>query len=173
MNDKYVFILKIPMWKNKPYEVKSTRKKYIRVQTTKREASREEEVRLWQSSGNLKYDSILLQESSLDEIDRRKVEEFVKKIFNKEIDGIWIDYKTLLQNLEICKNWIDDTLYPTFSWLYFFGKTEFVRKRIHSSFIICAYFKWNNNIGTSEILDKDRMNLWWNIWWYYMIYSQV
>jgi ATP-dependent DNA helicase RecG len=153
IKDNYIFILKVPMWKNKPYEVRSTRKKYIRVQTTKREVSREEEVRLWQASGNLKYDNILLQESSVDEIDRRKVENFVKKIYNKEINSTGIDYETLLQNLDICKSGIDDKLYPTFSGFYFFGRSEFVRKRIHSSFIICAYFKWSN-IGTSEILDK-------------------
>lgn len=117
---KDIFILKIPIWKNKPYEVKTTRKKYIRVQTTKREVSREEEIRLWQASWNLKYDNILIQESDINEIDKKKVEVFIKKIYNKKLDETWIDYDILLQNLDIAKKWIDEVLYPTFSWLYFF-----------------------------------------------------
>ena len=156
IKDKDVFVLKILMWKNKPYEVKSTRKKYIRVQTTKREVSREEEVRLWQASGNLKYDNILLQESSIDEINIKKVEQFTIKMYDKKINETWISYETLLQNLDICKKWIDNLLYPTFSWLYFFGKSENIRRRINSSFIICAYFKWNS-IWWSEILDKKEI----------------
>ena len=83
---KDVFILKVPMGKNKPYEVKTTRKKYIRVGTTKREVSREEELRLWQSSGNLKYDNILISESNIDEIDKRKVEKFIYKMYGKQIN---------------------------------------------------------------------------------------
>jgi ATP-dependent DNA helicase RecG len=156
IDKKDIFILKIPIWKNKPYEVKTTRKKYIRVQTTKREVSREEEIRLWQASWNLKYDNILLQDSNIDEIDIKKVEQFIRKIYNKKLDETWIDYETLLQNLDICKKWIDDILHPTFSWLYFFWKSEFLRKRINSSYIIFAYFKWDN-IGGSEILDKKEI----------------
>ena len=153
IENKDIFILKISMWKNKPYEVKNTRKKYIRVWSSKREVSREEEIRLWQSSGNLKYDNIEIQESNIEEIDTKKVEKYIYKIYNKKLNETWIEYKILLQNLDICRKWIDDELYPTFAGLYFFWKSDIVRRRINSSFIICAYFKWNT-MWSSEILDK-------------------
>ena len=153
LNNKEIFVLKIPMWKNKPYEVKTTRKKYIRVWSTKREVSRWEELRLWQASWNLKYDNILLQESNINEIDKEKVEKFIYKVYNKKLDETWIDYETLIQNLDICKKWIDNKLYPTFCWLYFFWQSENIRRRIWSSFIVFAYFKWED-MWSSEILDK-------------------
>ena len=156
IKNKDIFILKIPLWKTKPYEVRKTRKKYIRVWTTKREVSREEELRLWQSSWNLKYDNIEINNSSIDEIDKKKVEKFIKMKYGKSLGDLWVTYENLLQNLDISKKWIDDEIYPTFTGLYFFWKSEFIRKRINSSYIICAYFKWTD-IWNSEILDKKEI----------------
>jgi ATP-dependent DNA helicase RecG len=156
IEEKDIFILKIPIWKNKPYEVNKTRKKYIRVWTTKREVSREEELRLWQASWNLKYDNIELNNSNIEEIDKNKIEKFIQHKYWKKIEDLWISYKNFLQNLDICKKWIDNEIYPTFTWLYFFWKSEIIRKRINSSYIICAYFKWTD-IWNSEILDKKEI----------------
>jgi ATP-dependent DNA helicase RecG len=156
INNKDIFILKIPIWKNKPYEVNKTRKKYIRVWTTKREVSREEELRLWQTSWNLKYDNIEINNSNIDEIDKDKIDKFIKIKYWKSLEDLSVTYENLLQNLDICKEWIDWKIYPTFTGLYFFGKSKIIRKRINSSYIICAYFKWTE-IWNSEILDKKEI----------------
>ncbi|MDQ7009222.1 MAG: putative DNA binding domain-containing protein [Candidatus Gracilibacteria bacterium] len=156
IENKDIFILKIPLGKNKPYEVNKTRKKYIRVGTTKREVSREEELILWQASGNLKYDNIEINTSNINEIDKGKIKNFIDRKYGKTLEDVGVSYENLLQNLDICKIGIDNEIYPTFTGLYFFGKSDIIRKRINSSYIICAYFK-GTDIGNSEILDKKEI----------------
>ena len=45
----------------------------------------------------------IIQESNIEEIDRKKVENFIMKMYGKKINETWISYETLLQNLDICK----------------------------------------------------------------------
>ena len=73
IDGKYLLILRIPIGQDKPYQVRHNSKYFIRVASTKREATREEQFRLFQASDFLKYDFFPISFTAIDDIDLDKV----------------------------------------------------------------------------------------------------
>lgn len=71
---------------DKPYKAKkgSTWVTYVRVGTTTREASREEEARLYQSSGLMRYELKVVPGSSLEDLDRQRLTHYFQSVRDQD-----------------------------------------------------------------------------------------
>lgn len=100
-----VLSIHVPSGPDKPYaRIHNNRKTYyIRVGSTSREASRAELERMYQASGRLRYGAKPVSGASLDDLDRRRLRDYLTRILegqaleDRDIGG----WETLLQNLEI------------------------------------------------------------------------
>jgi len=96
---KKVLVLGVPIGWDKPYRVKHNSKYFIRVGSTKREATREEQFRLFQAGDFLKYDFFPIGFTTMDDIDKDKVLRYFSRIYEREFQGE-VD-ENLLVNLDI------------------------------------------------------------------------
>ena len=119
VDGKSVLILSIPIGQDKPYRVKHNSKYFIRVGSTKREATREEQFRLFQASDFLKYDFFPISFTAIDDINLDKVRSFFSRIYEREYQNA-ID-ENLLVNLEIFTRMLD-TPRATVGGILLFGK---------------------------------------------------
>ena len=119
VDGKSVLILSIPIGQDKPYRVKHNGKYFIRVGSTKREATREEQFRLFQASDFLKYDFFPISFTTIDDINLDKVRSFFSRIYEREYQNA-ID-ENLLVNLEIFTRMLD-TPRATVGGILLFGK---------------------------------------------------
>jgi len=78
INDRMVARVRIPKGKDKPYYT-SRYKYFIRVGTTKRVASREELLRLFQASGAIHYDLVEMTKARLTDLDLGQIAEYFNR----------------------------------------------------------------------------------------------
>jgi predicted HTH transcriptional regulator len=137
IDNKLLLKISIPKGNNKPYNTKGAI--YIRQGTTKRLLSDKDEIlRLYQSSGNLYADEMIVESASSKDIDLEKVDKYLaaQKKEVKNIDD------QLLVNLGALK---DGKL--TLGGLLFFGKNPQQHKPI---FLIKAVSFFGNSIGGKD-----------------------
>ncbi len=99
IDGKSVLVLKVPIGWDKPYRAKHNSRYFIRVGSTKREATREEQFRLFQAGDFLKYDFFPISFTTIGDIDKDKVRRYFSRIYEREFQDK-ID-ENLLVNLEI------------------------------------------------------------------------
>jgi len=119
VDGKPILILKIPIGRDKPYRARHNSKYFIRVGSTKREATREEQFRLFQASDFLKYDFFPISFTTIDDINLDKVRSFFSRIYEREYQNA-VD-ENLLVNLEIFTRMLD-TPRATVGGMLLFGK---------------------------------------------------
>lgn len=110
---------------DKPYKVKIGNHwiTYIRAGSTSREATREEESRLYQSGGLLRYDLKPALGSTFEDLDRRRLENFFS-LFREAITPLPVtedEWQRLLVNTEIMTE-AEGRSIPTVGGLILFGK---------------------------------------------------
>jgi len=124
--DKHIGIIFLPSdCPDKPYKVKlgSYWVTYIRVGSTSREATREEEARLYQSGGLLRYDLKPVPGTSLSDLDLQRVKNYFE-VFREALTPLpqkekeWI---SLLENTEIMAESREQPM-VTVGGLLLFGK---------------------------------------------------
>ncbi len=137
IDNKHLLIISIPKGSNKPYNTKGAI--YIRQGTTKRLLSDKDEIlRLYQSSGNLYADEMIVENTSIKDIDLDKIKSYLTAQ-KKNISNI---DERLLINLGVLKN---EKL--TLGGLLFFGKNPQQYKPV---FLIKAVSFFGNSIGGME-----------------------
>ena len=103
--DRDVLAVRVPIGLDKPYaRVHNARKTYfIRVGSTSREASREEIQRLFQASGNLHYGVKPVPGAGLDNLDRRRLGEYLISVPGGQApaDDDAEAWQTLLRNINL------------------------------------------------------------------------
>lgn len=144
IDNKLLLIISIPKGSNKPYNTKGTI--YIRQGTTKRLLSDKDEIlRLYQSSGNLYADEMIVENTSIKDVDLNKIKSYLtaqKKNFSN------IDERLLI-NLGVLKN---EKL--TLGGLLFFGKNPQQYKPV---FLIKAVSFFGNSIGGKDY--RESLNI--------------
>jgi predicted HTH transcriptional regulator len=144
INNKLLLIISVPKGSNKPYNTKGLF--YIRQGTTKRLLTDTDELlRLYQSSGRLYADEMIVENTSINDIDFTKVENYLTAQ-KKKFDVIT---NQLLINLGILK---DNKL--TLGGLLFFGKNPQQYKPV---FMIKAVSFFGNSIGGKDY--KESLDL--------------
>jgi ATP-dependent DNA helicase RecG len=137
INKHLLLLVEIPKGTNKPYNTKGSI--YIRQGSTKRLLSdRDEILRLYQSSGNLYADEMLVENTSSSDISHDKINEYFERQ-NTKVNNV---NERLLENLGVLKN-----SKLTLGGLLFFGKTP---QQFKPVFIVKAVSFFGNSIGGKE-----------------------
>lgn len=110
---------------DKPYKAKrgSAWITFVRVGSTSREATREEEARLYQSSGLMRYDIKPVPGSSMDDLDQRRLHNYFRDIRQQDCPPIdekeaW---RQLFVNTDLMVEEQDKTV-PTTGAVFLFGR---------------------------------------------------
>lgn len=141
IEEKLLFLIFVPKGNNKPYNTKGAI--YVRQGSTKRALTDKDEIlRLYQSSGNLYADEMLIENSSINDVNIDKVHSYLKKQ-NKDVENI---EERLLVNLGILKEGK-----MTLGGLVFFGKNPQQYKPV---FLIKAVSFFGTKIGGTDYRDS-------------------
>ena len=137
INDKLLLIVTIPKGINKPYNAKGSI--YIRQGSTKRLLTDTDEIlRLYQSSGKLYADEMVVENTSTNDIDLNKIKIYLSAL-KQDISNI---NEQLLINLVVVKN-----TKLTLGGLLFFGKNP---QQYKPNFLIKAVSFFGNSIGGKD-----------------------
>jgi ATP-dependent DNA helicase RecG len=90
---KDIVLVEIPMGHSKPYSPR-----YIRRGTTKRQATREEERRLFQEGGLVSFDESRVIGTQIDDLDMDKIERYFQRTTGKRLEDFEIDRVRLLES---------------------------------------------------------------------------
>jgi len=149
IDDKNIVIINIPKGIQRPYQCKG--KFYIRSSNRCREATREEILRLFQSSESIYYDELSITNANLKNIDLGLFKSFLKDYQSQGITEInEQEVLSYLKNLHL----IGKDIMPTVTGLLFFGKNP--QDFLKEARIVCAYIE-GDDIDTAP-LDKKNLN---------------
>jgi ATP-dependent DNA helicase RecG len=144
IDNKLLLIVTIPKGNNKPYNTKGAI--YIRQGTTKRIVSDKDEIlRFYQSSGNLYADEMIVENTSIKDIDLDKIKNYLTAQ-KKNVSNI---DERLLINLGVLKNGK-----LTLGGLLFFGNNPQQYKPV---FLIKAVSFFGNSIGGKDY--RESLNI--------------
>jgi ATP-dependent DNA helicase RecG len=115
-----VVVVNVPKGDQRPYRT-NRGVYYIRTTSGRQQASRQELLRLFQSSESLYYDETLVLRASLGDLDINSFESFVNRVYQESPGQLQADTTLLLRNLGLVKN-LDGKPYPTIASLLFFGR---------------------------------------------------
>jgi ATP-dependent DNA helicase RecG len=147
IDDKNIVIINVPKGIQRPYQFKG--KFYIRSSNRCREATREEILRLFQSSESIYYDELSITSAILEDIDLESFKLFLKDYMSLDIIPI-DEQETLsyLKNLHLA----DKDFTPTVTGILFFGKKP--QYFLPEARIICAYIE-GDDISIAPSDKKD------------------
>jgi ATP-dependent DNA helicase RecG len=121
IDQKRVAALCIPRGADRPYRTNRDHY-YIRVGTSKRRASKEELLRLFQRAGLAQYDLFPVPKSTIKDIDIDIVKEYFQLIYQQKLEELKISMIDLLKNLEILTDY-EGAEVGSVVGLLLFGKT--------------------------------------------------
>lgn len=152
INDEKIIILTIPKGTNKPYYTVDN-KYYIRVGTTKRIASREELMRLFQASGAVHFDISPVEGTNKKDLNIDLIRDYFLKYNMFDLyDESESTVDRILVNADILREGVN-TKECTVGGLLIFGKN--VENKLTQSGISFAHFRGNDI--TEELIDKKQI----------------
>jgi ATP-dependent DNA helicase RecG len=126
---------------DKPYKARRGQAwvTFVRVGSTSREATRDEEARLYQASHLMRYDIKPVLDTGLDDLDMNRVENYFKEILRREIPDRdnTVEWRRLLLNTDILTEAAGMTV-ATLAGLMLFGKNP--NRRLPQSGITATAF---------------------------------
>jgi ATP-dependent DNA helicase RecG len=146
---KRIAVITVPKGLNKPYYT-ADHKYYIRVGTTKRIASKEELLRLFEASGSLHFDISPVEGTSIKDLNIDIIRDYFMKyntfdLFEESEESV----ERILVNADILKE-VDGRKLCTVGGLLVFGKNP--EKHLPQNGVSFAHFKGNEI--TDELIDK-------------------
>ena len=108
LNNKIILCIYIPKSPQRPYRT-NRGVYYIRTSSGKRQATREELLRLYQATRSIYYDELPVLATSVDELDVLYFRRFFESFYQTKIEDMNIDLNKLLENMKIL-TWMDDKL---------------------------------------------------------------
>ena len=146
INDKFVVIVHIEKGSQRPYRTKSGQY-YVRASNRCRQASREELLRIFQSTESLYYDELPVNRASLSDLDYLLFRNFLSKYLDLDTENE-DDLKYYLINFHL----LTERNIPTITGILFFGKDP--QKFLPESRIICANIN-GTDIGEPSLENKE------------------
>jgi predicted HTH transcriptional regulator len=144
--EKKVLIVQISEGTNKPYKDNHGTSYYRQGASSRRLTDNNEMIRLFQQSGLLYVDEMVVPRTSIDDIDLSKVEKYIRAIQRREAENVTEITEILLKNLNIIN---EGRL--TLSGLLFFAKNP---QQYRPVFCIKAVSFFGNSIGGSYYRDS-------------------
>ncbi len=114
-----VLVVDIPKGDLRPYRTNQG-DYFVRTSSGKRRATRQELLRLFQSTETFYYDETLVIRATVNDLDRYAVERYLKQAYQQSLADFPMSYEILLQNLGLAHS-VGDQLHPTVAALLFFG----------------------------------------------------
>ncbi|MFH1890568.1 MAG: ATP-binding protein, partial [Candidatus Kuenenbacteria bacterium] len=133
-----------------PHKIKDG-KYYIRVGSTKREATQEELARLFQRAQMVDFDTTPVVHTVLDDIDFNKVNKWLEKLGRAKIEESDLAPEQLLKNLEILTEFEENTI-ATVGGLLMFGKKP--QKFLANSGAVAVIYK-GKEVSDNVINQKE------------------
>jgi ATP-dependent DNA helicase RecG len=116
VSGKTVLVVQVPRGEERPY-CTNRGVHYVRAFSGRRQAAREELLRLFQASQSLLADEQVVSGASLADLDHSYFERFLLQAFGKRLEDFHVTGEKLLQNLRLAR---DDR--PTLAGLLLFGR---------------------------------------------------
>jgi len=149
VNDKIILCIYIPKGPERPYRT-NRGVYYIRTSSGKRQATREELLRLYQATSSIYYDELPVTATSIDELDILYFRRFFEDFYSTKIEDMNVDLDKLLENMKVLKQ-VDEKLVFTVGGYLLFGLNP--QKEFPFGKITIARFD-GNEIG-EEFEKKD------------------
>ena len=138
--DKQVGIIELfPETFSKPYKARTgqSRTAYVRVGSTSREASRQEEMRLYQSAGSIKYETRPVPDMKVESLDLRRIENYFGIILDQSVPEPE-ERQDILLNSDLLVKVEDDVVLTSVAGQLLFGKNP--NRRLHQAGIMAVAF---------------------------------
>lgn len=100
VNNKIILCIYIPKGPERPYRTNKG-VYYIRTSSGKRQASREELLRLYQATRSIYYDELSVPTTSIDDLDILYFRRFFEGFYQTKIEDMNVDLDKLLENMKI------------------------------------------------------------------------
>ncbi|MEA3340283.1 MAG: ATP-binding protein [Chloroflexota bacterium] len=140
-----VVVVNIPKGSQRPYRASSGY--YIRTTSGRRQASRQELLRLFQSTASLYYDERPILRATIKHLVAETFEQFFEETRGQTWYSLGLSFERALVNLSLARE-VDGDLYPTLAGLLFFARRP-------QQFIPHAYITALRFPGTSIDLDPS------------------
>jgi len=118
---KQLATLYIPKGHDRPYRTNRDYY-YIRVGTSRRRATKEELLRLFQRAGLAQYDLFPVPKTTIEDIDLNLVSQYFLSVYQQRLEEVKITLSELVKNLEILTDYEGEEVCSV-TGLLFFGKT--------------------------------------------------
>jgi ATP-dependent DNA helicase RecG len=115
-----VVVVNVPKGDQRPYRT-NRGVYYTRTSFGRRQASRQELLRLFQAAESLFYDETLILRASLADLDLAAFRSFVQQVYGRGAEGFLAGDEGLLRNLGLARAQ-NGELHPTAACLLFFGR---------------------------------------------------
>ena len=144
-DNRRILIIHVPKGSNKPYAVNTT-EFWVKSGADKRRATREELLRLMQSSNFLFADEIETG-AGVEDFDADYFKRFYEQYYAEKVEDIDVPLEKLLENLRLVKNG-----QLTLAGLLLFGRSP---ERVIPQFVIKATYYKGNDIHSNEYNDSE------------------
>ena len=144
-DNRRILIIHVPKGSNKPYAVNTT-EFWVKSGADKRRATREELLRLMQSSNFLFADEIETG-AGVEDFDADYFKRFYEQYYTEKVEDIDVPLEKLLENLRLVKNG-----QLTLAGLLLFGRSP---ERVIPQFVIKATYYKGNDIHSNEYNDSE------------------
>jgi len=118
VNNKMVLCVYIPKGSERPYRTNKG-VYYIRTSSGKRQATREELLRLYQATRSIYYDELPVPGISIDELDILYFRRFFENFYQTKIEDMNIELTKLLQNMKILTKMDKELVFTVGGYLLF------------------------------------------------------
>ena len=108
INSEIILCIYIPKGPERPYKT-NRGVYYVRTSSGKRQASREELLRLYQASRSIYYDELSVPATSASELDILYFRRFFESFYQIKIEDANVDLNKLLENMKVL-TWMDEKL---------------------------------------------------------------
>ena len=149
VNKKIVLSIYIPKGAERPYRT-NRGIYYIRTSSGKRQATREELLRLYQSTRSIYYDELSVPTTSIAELDILYFRRFFENFYQTKIEDMNVDLNKLLENMKVLTQ-RDKELAFTVGGYLLFG----LNPQKHFPFCKITIAKFNGNEIGEEFEKKD------------------
>lgn len=146
IGDKKILVLGIKEGVNKPY-CTNEGVYFTKVGSDKRKISQEELLRLFQESGKLYADEMIVHDSSANDIDKELFYTFYEKQYGENIETSGLPLENILENLNLARE-----TKLNLAGLLLFGKNP---QRYEPVFLIKAVCFFGNEMGGTQYRDSE------------------
>jgi len=146
VGDKKVLLIDIKEGVNKPY-CTAEGIYFTKVGSDKRKISQEELMRLFQESGKIYADEMIVHDSSVNDIDKEFFYTFYEKQYGENIEAAGIPLDKILENLSLARE-----TKLNLAGLLLFGKNP---QRYEPVFLIKAVSFFGNEMGGTQYRDSE------------------